>query len=337
MVVREITAEAASNIALIKYWGATDLASALPVNPSISMTLSRCRSRCSATFHEGESGEDEILLLPERGGQLETAPREFREPIAAHLTRLRTAFERPGRFRIATHNTFPAAAGIASSASGFTALTLAASRALGEPLDAEQLSQWSRRSGSGSAARSAFGGWVEWPRGPGEGEAHAFQLAGEDDWQVSDLVTIVASDAKKVSSREGHRRAPTSPYFPQRQAQLPRRLEVVRRAIAERDFSAMAETVEEESIDLHLIAMSSNPAIFYWRPTTLAVLERVRELRRDGLPVCSTMDAGPNVHVLCLPEVEQQVLPELEAIEGVERVLSDRTGGAPVWREGAEL
>jgi diphosphomevalonate decarboxylase len=332
---REVTAEAPSNIALIKYWGASDLDAAVPRNRSLSMTLDRCRSVCSATFFEGERGDDEILL--EEDGVLGPAPESFRTRIAAHLDRLRAAWGRHGTLRIATRNTFPAAAGIASSASGFTALTLATSRALGIELCADELSTWSRRSGSGSAARSAFGGYVEWPRGQDEAECYAVQVADREHWPLCDLVAITSSGAKEVSSLEGHRRASTSPYFERRQELLPARLEEVRGAIAERDFARLADTVDEESIDLHLIMMSSVPPIFYWQPATVAVLDAVRRMRRDGALVCATMDAGPNVHVLCPPAEAAAVEGVLQDVPGVERVLADRTGGPPVWREGAEL
>ncbi len=331
----EITAEAPSNIALIKYWGAEDLGAVVPCNPSLSMTLDRCRSVCSASFFEGDRRPDEILL--ERDGALAPAPESFSRRIAAHLVRLRTAWNRQGTLRIATRNTFPAEAGIASSASGFTALTLAVSRALGIELAPAELSNWSRRSGSGSASRSAFGGYVQWPA-PGTADAaSAAPVADAEHWPLCDLVAIVSSSSKEVSSLEGHQRAATSPYFRRRLELVPGRLDTVREAIAGRDFARLADAVDEEAIDLHLIMMSSRPPIFYWRPATVAVLAEVRRLRREGLAVCATMDAGPNVHVLCEPQCAADAEAALRRVEGVEEVLADRTGTGPVWRQGAEL
>lgn len=329
---RSITAEAASNIAFIKYWGALDLERVIPCNPSISMTLSSCRSVCSATFFEGEGGGDEVLLVSEGGGA--PAPPQFSERILAHLDRLRANAGKEGRFRIATRNTFPSAAGIASSASGFTALSLAVGRALGMEPDAEALSRLAQSSGSGSASRSAFGGYVRWP---GVGSETAQQVADEQHWPLCDLVAIVETSAKKVSSLEGHRRASSSPYFARRQELLEQRLEVTSDAIERRDFVQLGAVVEEEAIDLHLIAMSSRPAVYYWRPGTLEVLEAVRDLRDRGVAAFATMDAGANVHVLCQPEDVTCVESRLHSLFSVEKVLVDRVGGGPVWREGAEL
>ena len=330
------TAEAASNIAFIKYWGSSDPERAAPRNSSISMTLTDCRSICSATHFEGDDGGDEILLMDE-AGVLDVAPESFSRRIGAHIDRLRSHFGRPGRLRIATRNTFPAEAGIASSASGFTALTLAVTRALRVELSSEELSRWARRSGSGSASRSAFGGYVEWPDPAADDPDVSKQLLNEDDWTLCDLVAVVETGSKDVSSLEGHRRATSSPYYDRRLELLAGRLDEVRAALQQRDFPRLGGVVEEEAIDMHLIVFSSKPAIFYWKPATLAVLERVRELRADGLAAYCTMDAGANVHMICQPQDEQSLYDEIMRVNGVEKVLRDRVGSAPVWRDGAEL
>ena len=174
---RAVTAEAASNIAFIKYWGAQDLERAIPVNPSISMTLDSCRSVCSVSYVPGtrsDAAGDEVWLADDDGQNLERAPPAFASRVLAHTERLRRRFGVAGSFRVATRNTFPAAAGLASSASGFAALTIATTRALGLDLDEKALSDLARESGSGSASRSVFGGYVEWPGGaerPRHGES----------------------------------------------------------------------------------------------------------------------------------------------------------------------
>lgn len=331
------TASAPANIAFIKYWGARDLERALPVNPSISMTLTRCRSRTTVEVRPGP-GEDEIALADGAGG-LRPAAGAFAARIHGHLDALRRwAGLAPGAasFRVATHNSFPAAAGLASSASGFAALTVATVAALGRAASPAELSSLARRSGSGSAARSVVGGYVEWPatRGPATPPADADDpvaatVAPADHWDLRDLIALVETGAKEVSSLAGHRRAATSPHFDRRLAELPHRLDAVRRAILARDFAALAPRVEEEAIDLHLIAMSSRPPIFYWQPATLAVLAAVRALRGEGVAACSTMDAGANVHVLCPPDAEEAVAARLAATAGVHEVLRDRVGDGP--------
>lgn len=354
------TATAPANIAFVKYWGARDVGRALPMNPSLSMTLSACRTRTTVDFRP-EPGDDEVWLASPRlagdetvvigpaGGGESPAPARWRDPgpaftarVLAHLENLRRRAglgREDGRFRVVTANTFPSSAGIASSASGFAALTVAGAAALGLGLDLErdaaELSSLARQSGSGSATRSLMGGFVLWPD-PAGGDAddpRAVQLHPAEHWPLSDLVALVDAGAKEVSSLGGHRLAPTSPYFARRLETLPERLDRVRRALAERDFTRLGAAIEEEAIDLHLIAMSSRPPIHYWAPGTVEVLAAVRRLRGEGLPAWSTMDAGPNVHVICPPEAAAAVAARLEELPAVQGVIRDRAGDGPVLEE----
>ena len=327
-VARKATVQSPSNIAFIKYWGARDLSRAIPENPSLSMTLSTCWSRCTVE-HRPEATGHEILW---RGGEgFELAPPSFADRVAAHLDRLRDWAGVTGAFRVATENSFPSAAGLASSASGFSALTLAVLGALGREVSVAEQSALARSSGSGSAARSVIGGYVVWPAGPDESESYAAQLLPASHWDLRDVIALVETSHKEVSSLQGHGRARTSPYFEKRQQDLPGRFERLRRALEERDFPVFAEVLEEEAIDLHLIGMSSKPPIFYWKPATLAVLEEVRRLRRSGAFAASTMDAGANVHVICTPEAEEAVAAALAELPGVEAVIRDRVGNGPEY------
>ena len=373
LVLAKATASAPANIAFIKYWGARDLGRALLLNSSISMTLTRCRSRTTVEVLPGP-GEDEVLVgaslaatpggapragaatgsqgadhagtVGDAGGDaqgaeiaLRPANGEFAARIRRHLDEIRRwagLDSGATAFRVATVNTFPAAAGLASSASGFAALTVAALAALGREAPPAELSSLARRSGSGSAARSVFGGYVEWPAPSGPvpettdpDDPVAAVVAPAAHWDLRDLIALVETGAKEVSSLAGHRRAPTSPYFARRLEALPHRLASVRRAILHRDFAALGPVVEEEAIDLHLIAMSSRPPIFYWKPATLDVLAAVRALRREGVPAWATIDAGANVHVLCTPDGEAAVAARLAATPGVLEVIRDRVGAGP--------
>jgi diphosphomevalonate decarboxylase len=231
---------------------------------------------------------------------------------------------------VATRNTFPSAAGLASSASGFAALTLAAAGALGkDDATPAELSRLARSSGSGSAARSVMGGYVEWPAGDGNQGLDAVQLADAEHWDLRDVIAVVEIGPKAVPSLEGHRRAATSPYLARRLELLPERLDKVRRAIAERDLALLGPVIEEEAVDLHLIAMSSRPPIFYWAPGTVAVLRTVRELRQEGLAAWATMDAGANVHVICDADSEEDVAERLESMPTVGFVIQDSVGTGP--------
>ena len=328
---QKTTVVAPSNIAFVKYWGARDLSRAIPINPSISMTLDRCTSRSTVEWLEDE-GEDEISWRPSTGGGLEEAPPAFRERIVRQLRNLRRWAEVGGRFRVATENNFPSAAGLASSASGFAALTLATLGALGREVDSAEQSALARASGSGSASRSVFGGYVEWPaedESEDEPECHARQLEPAEHWDLRDVVAIVSDGPKEVSSLEGHRRARSSAFYATRQRALPARLAAVRTAIEERDLEILGREVEAEAIELHCMAMTSRPPVYYWQPGTLRVLEAIRGLRASGISAFSTMDAGPNVHVICAPEAEPDVVDVLKGVEGVRDLLQDRVGPGP--------
>ena len=325
--MRTASVAAPANIAFIKYWGAVDLERALPCNPSISMTLRACTTVC--TVRALDDAADDVVEVADAGGRLGPASARFEEAIRAHLDRLRRWADSPGRFRVATRNSFPTAVGLASSAAGFSALTLAATKALGREPGLDEVAELARASGSGSAARSVTGGFVEWRLGE-NGEAGELRvLADAAHWDLRNVIAIVDERPKDVSSREGHRRAPGSPHYRARMVELPARLDTVRRAIAERDLAALGEVIEEEAIELHLIAMSSRPPIFYWEPGTLAVLARVRALRAEGLMAYATMDAGANVHVICEAADEPAVAAALEELPAVERVIRDGVGAGP--------
>lgn len=321
------TIAAPANIAFIKYWGARDLDRALPLNPSISMTLERCVTLCTAEVTGGDRDE---IWLAEPAGDFSHPDAEFTRMVQDQLDRLRRWAGRDERLRVATRNSFPSAAGLASSASGFAALTLAAAGALGKAdAPAVELSRLARASGSGSAARSVLGGYVEWPAGEDEEHSYAFQLADAEHWDLRDVIAVVEIGPKVVSSRDGHRLALTSPYSAKRQELIPERLAKVRQAIIHRDLELLGPVLEEEAVDLHLIAMSSHPPIFYWAPGTLAVLRTVRELRQEGLAAWATLDAGANVHVLCDANSEEDVAERLESLPAVGFVIQDSVGSGP--------
>jgi diphosphomevalonate decarboxylase len=325
------TVSAPANIAFIKYWGARDLDRALPMNPSISMTLEHCVTQCTVETL-GHGGEDEVWLAEPDGG-FGTPEPEFAQRMREHLNRIRKWAGRTEAVRVATRNTFPTAGGLASSASGFAALTLAAAGAFGKKASAKELSLLARRSGSGSACRSVLGGFVEWTASKGNGDSdddsYARQIADADHWDLRNVIAVVEIGPKTVSSIEGHRRALSSPYYAKRQELLPERLDKVRKAIRDRDLSTLGPILEEEAVDLHLIAMSSHPPIFYWSPGTLAVLRAVRELRQEGLAAWVTMDAGANVHVICDADSEDEVADRLEDVPAVGFVIRDGVGPGP--------
>jgi len=228
--------------------------------------------------------------------------------------------------RIISTNNFPTGAGIASSASAFAALALAASTALNLGLSESQLSRLARR-GSGSACRSIPAGFVEWRAGTGDADSYAESIAPPNHWDLVDLVTIVHHAHKTTGSSEGHHLAESSPLNAARLEHAPRRLDACRQAILTRDFDALAQVVEIDSTLMHAVMMTSSPPLFYWEPATLRLLKLIPAWRKQGLPVCCTIDAGPNVHVICLRPAVIEIQHRLAELKCVTQVIPAAPGG----------
>jgi diphosphomevalonate decarboxylase len=246
--------------------------------------------------------------------------------VRSFLDLVRQMADLPLHARVESSNNFPMGTGIASSASAFAALALAASAAAGIVLSEPDLSRLARR-GSGSACRSIPGGFVEWQAGEDDATSYAYSIAQPEHWRLVDCIAILSHSHKPTGSAEGQTLAYTSPLQSARVADAPRRLEICRRAILEKDFSTFADVVELDSNLMHAVMMTSVPPLFYWQPATLAVIQAVTRWRRDGLLACYTIDAGPNVHVLCTEEHARQVKEALEGLPAVEKVINATPGG----------
>jgi diphosphomevalonate decarboxylase len=319
MSTHTATAQAAPNIAFIKYWGNRDSALRLPVNGSISMNLDGLFTRTTVSF-QPSLALDELVI---NGHQVMG---KGLERVAALLDIVRQAAGITLRAEVVSENNFPTGAGIASSASAFAALALAATKAAGLDWSEAQISRLARL-GSGSASRSIPSGFVEWQMGMGDEDCFAVSIAPPQHWDLADCVAIVSAGHKATGSSEGHALAPTSPLQAARVADSGRRLEICRRAILERDFAALANIIELDSDMMHAVMMTSQPQLFYWKPATLAVMEAVRSWRGDGLQAAYTIDAGPNVHVICPFSEMDAVASLLREIPGVSNVLSATVGG----------
>jgi len=314
------TAQANPNIAFIKYWGNRDERLRLPVNGSISMNLDGLYTRTTVSF-QPSLALDELVINAEEM----TGPGLKR--VAAILDEVRAAAGLKIRAEVTSENNFPTGTGIASSAAAFAALAVAATKAAGLDWTEAQLSRLARH-GSGSACRSIPAGFVEWEPGKGDEDSVACSIAGPEHWALADCVAIVSSGHKSVGSTEGHALASTSTLQGARVADAPRRLEMCRRAILGRDFDLLAAIIELDSNLMHGVMMTSNPALIYWQPATLSIMHAVREWRAGGVPVAYTIDAGPNVHVLCLQDHSQLVASKLQELPGVKDVLVAGVGGA---------
>jgi diphosphomevalonate decarboxylase len=320
MATHSATAQAHPNIAFIKYWGNRDNALRLPANGSISMNLDGLYTRTTVSFQPSLALDEFVLNGREMTGHA-------LERVSAMLDLVRAKAGFTLRAEVVSENNFPTGAGIASSASAFAALAMASSKAAGLDLPEAELSRLARR-GSGSACRSIPGGFVEWQAGAGDEDSYAFSIAAPDHWPLADCVAVISAEHKPTGSTEGHALAGTSPLQPARVTDAPRRLDICRKAILDRDFPSLAEIIEQDSNLMHAVMMTSNPALFYWQPETIAVMEAVRLWRKNGLQVAYTIDAGPNVHVICPQDELANVRDHLNGILGVSSVLPAKAGGA---------
>ncbi len=319
------TAIAHANIALIKYWGKRDKALNLPATGSLSLTLDGLNTTTSVDFDSALEA-DRILL------NSETPDRQAASRISAFLDLVYRYFHSSGDQRpfasVTSGNNFPTAAGLASSASGFAALAVAAAHALNANANPEQLSMLARR-GSGSAARSIYGGIVEMAHGQrADGlDCIASQLHKPDYWNLNVLIAVTDAGSKKVSSTDGMQLTmETSPYYQAWVAGAEADLASARQAIAARDFEALASVTEFSTLKMHASALAAQPGVIYWNAATLAAVHCIRELRSDGLPVCFTMDAGPQVKAICTADVADQVSEKLQQAPGVVRIISCSLG-----------
>ena len=304
------TAAAHANIALVKYWGKKDDALHLPEAGSLSVALDKLLT--TTTVELGDFASDSLTL----DGRAED-PRRVRAFLDA-------AGIAP-RARIVSRNEFPTAAGLASSASGFAALAVAACAAAGLRKSPEELSALARL-GSGSATRSVPGGWAVW-----EGES-ARQVYAPAHWDLRFCVAVCAGGAKDVGSRDGMRATrETSPYHRSWIEQCKRDLPEALRFLGARDLLGLGGLAERNALRMHADALAAVPPLVYWQAPTVACLHALRELRASGIGAWPTIDAGPHVVAMCLREDAPAVEARLRGIDGIAEVLvCAPAGGARV-------
>ncbi len=333
-MINKATARAGSNIAFIKYWGVQPGPLGelhVPLNNSISLTLADAYTLTTVEWDEGLASDD-ITLDEVRLGERAAAR------ISEHLDRIRALAGDARRARVVSRNNFPTASGIASSASGFAALSVAGAAAMGLDLGPADLSRLARL-GSGSASRSLFGGFVEWQQGVDHETSVAHELFPAAHWALCDVVAIVSSAEKQTSSKAGHRLAASSPLNDARVAGLKAPgggLDEVREAIAARDLSRLGPAIERDALAMHAVMMTGRPSLLYWQPATLELLHAVPQWRAEGIKVYFTIDAGPNVHLICETAAVEDVRERLAALPSVQRVLVSGAGEAATL-EGAHL
>jgi diphosphomevalonate decarboxylase len=314
------TAIAHPNIAFIKYWGNQDDKLRIPANGSISMNLMELETRTTVTFDENLKSD--ILLINGK-----TADNTQSKRVSSFLDVIR---EKSGTHTYASlysTNNFPIGSGIASSASAFAALALAGSAALGLNLSESELSRLARL-GSGSASRSIPAGYVEWHPGEDDQTSYAFSILPPGGWDLVDIVLVLDQAHKKTGSSEGHHIASTSPLQQARVSDAPRRLDICRSSILEKDFSTFAEIIELDCLMMHSVMMTSTPPLFYWTASTYQIIEKVREWRKGGLPVAFTIDAGPNVHLITIADNTSDLVSQINRLSIIQSHYITHPGGS---------
>jgi diphosphomevalonate decarboxylase len=314
-----VTARAHVNVALIKYWGkaprSSPLDANLPAVPSLSLTLDELYTDTTVRFAPDADGDSLSL-----NGEVITGPALQR--IRDVLNEVRRQADIASPFAVSSINHVPTAAGLASSASSMAALAGAAARCAGLRLADADLSALARL-GSGSASRSIFGGWATW-----SGRS-ATALAPVDHWDVCLVVAMVETGPKAIGSRAAMTLTQqTSPLYDGWVRQAQSTFDAGVTAVQDRNLTALISAMELSTMRMHASALGATPPILYWKPASIAVMDAVRTMRNEGVLCGFTLDAGPNVKVLCAAGNASEIARRLTNVAGVEHTIVARPGPA---------
>lgn len=315
------TAIAPSDIAFTKYWGRKDEALRLPENGSISMVLSNLLTTTTVEFSE-KYKKDQITI---NGGGVEEGEAER---VIKHLDRVRNMTNPPDsglKAKVVSTNNFPIATGLSSSASGFAALTLAATKAAGLDLAAKELSILSRQA-SGSSCRPIIGGFVEWLDGNTSETSYAVQIFPPDYWDIVDVVAVVSEGRKYIPTSVGQRLAQSSPFLDLRLSKMKDKNKRVKRLIKERNFKELGELIEAEALELHTIMLTQRPALIYWTPGTLQIMKLTSHWRTEGIPVYFSINTGQDIHLFCERKNVDKVKTKLKNLDFVKNIIVNTPG-----------
>jgi len=312
------TAKAQPNIALIKYWGKRDTNRNLPAVGSISITLADLYTTMSVDFDTSLGSDVLVVNGADNSSMLPRVSRCLSSVVGAERDHA----------RIESEGNFPIAAGLASSASAFAALVVAADAAAGRENTRAQLASLAGQA-SGSAARSLLGGFAEL-RNAGD-DIVVSELCGPDDWPLRVVVAVTATGPKPVGSTEAMEVSRnTSPFYDRWIEQQDADLVEARAAIAGRDFARLASVAEHNCLKMHSVMWGSRPPMIYWNSITLACMQTIRELQAAGVAAFFTIDAGPQVKAVCEPAATAAVQQALAGTPGVEQVLVSGLGQGAV-------
>lgn len=299
-----------TNIALIKYWGKRNDELFLPMNSSLSLTLDAFYTDTEVVL-DSDFTSDTFFLNDVKQDEKET------EKITKFLNLFRNEVNIKTKACVKSYNHVPTAAGLASSASAFSALAGAMNQASDLNLDPKTLSTYARR-GSGSATRSIYGGFVEWYMGEDDLSETSHAIPVDDaSWDIGMIVIAVNTGRKKLSSRVGMKQTiATSPFYSSWVETATSDLTKMKDAIKQKDFITLGEITESNGMKMHATMLGAFPPISYWEPDSVKAIQTVKEIRGMGIPCYVTMDAGPNVKVLCkasdMTKIEELLLKEFK-------------------------
>lgn len=327
------TASAPSNIAFVKYWGKRDAELQWPANDSLSMTLSNCKT--TTTARKSPQGFDSFSFK----NLTITSDQHPDHKVFRHISRIKSKLNRNDHLSITSDNSFPSDCGIASSASGFCALTLSCAAALLDTDNWDDLAAYGStraqlshmaRLGSGSACRSIYGGYVKWAAGDSASEQRVQQSWSHEHWALADIIVVLSSAPKAVSSSVAHQAAWASPLFQPRLAGIPSRMQIITNAIHNKDLESLGREIENEALEMHAICMTGAPVINYFSEKTSAFLSWLRAERTCGrLPAWATVDAGPNVHLICRQLDAEDVIRFVKKNWPDVQLIKDQVGSGP--------
>lgn len=302
------SAKASGNIAFIKYWGKKDSKLNLPFSSTLSVSLDNIYTTTTVEF--SEKFKKDFIEIDDETKHTE------QDRLTKHLDNIRKLAKTKLFAKVVSKNNFPNSSGLASSASGFAALSLAGTKALGLNLNQKELSILSRL-GSGSAARSIPDGFVEWKRGKNHQSSYAHSIFPPEHWDLSAIIVMITKEKKSVSTTAGHGITTSSPFFSLRIKNLGKRVEQMKLAIKSKDIKKFGEILEEECLEFVSMSLTATPYIIYWEPATVRIMKLCQKLREDGLTPYFTMDAGPQPVIYCLKKDAKKIAAKLNKTEGV--------------------
>jgi len=309
------TATAPSNIAFIKYWGKKDEKLKLPENGSISMNLSNLMTTTTVQF--SLEYKKDLVIINNKTDHKEA------NRVIKHLDLIRKRANLFQKAKVVSNSSFPEGTGLSSSASGFAALTLAATKAGGLNLEEKELSILARQ-GSGSACRSIPDGFVEWLDGTNSKTSYAVSLYPPNYWSIVDIVAIVSRDKKDISSTDGQKLVSTSPFFQTRLTHIKEKINRLKKILKNKNFTEFGQLIESEALELHVIMLTSTPSLIYWQPETIKLMKLVKKWRSDEFEVYFTVNTGQDIHLIIEEKNTKQLIKRLKKIKEIKKIIVNR-------------